>query len=184
MGEAKQRELIRKTLEAVRASMWTFLGDAAERVQVKRADLLALLLEYGMLGGGFTEAESDYFISWMEAIEQALDQHLRQEAGAPSSQLKPAAAPVDLTAVGRLALRQVGDQWVAFYAVPESMEGALELGRIQLVLVEREERRRAFMNLMSDVVADLIEERVGVRPFMPGPQPAPPPNRGRVDERE
>jgi hypothetical protein len=171
MGEAKRREQIRKTFEAVRASIWTFLGDAAERVHVKRADLLALLLEHGMLGGGFDEAESDYFISRMEAIEQALPQ---REGEAPTSpQPAPVPRSLDQTAVGRLALRQVGDHWVAFYAVPDSMEDALELARIRMVLVEREDRRHEFMRVMAEVVADLIEEQVGVRPFMPGPQPAP-----------
>jgi hypothetical protein len=81
---------------------------------------------------------------------------------------------VDPVEVGRLALRIQDDHWVAYYAMPDTMEGAAELGRIAVRLVEREDRRQGFMDLMRDVVADLIEERVGVRPIWPHPpRPAP-----------
>jgi hypothetical protein len=66
--------------------------------------------------------------------------------------------------MGRLAMRVEGDWWAAYYAEADTMEGALWLGSIRLKLVERRDRRAAFLALMRDVVADLIEEVAGRRP--------------------
>jgi hypothetical protein len=63
---------------------------------------------------------------------------------------------------------------VAYYAMPDTMEGAIELARINWAAIEREHRRQAFMDLMQEVVADILEDRVGVRPSWPHPpRPAP-----------
>lgn len=76
--------------------------------------------------------------------------------------------------IGRLALRVEGEQWVAYYALKQtSMEGAVRLGQISLVHVARQERKAQFMDLMREVVADMIEDTVGVRPTWGGPHPAP-----------
>jgi hypothetical protein len=85
-----------------------------------------------------------------------------------------------LTKVGRLALRQEGDLWVAYYAEPDKMEGAIYLGSIQIALVENNpDRKQQFMDLMRAVVGDMIGKIVGVRPHWPeGTQPAPEHERG------
>lgn len=76
--------------------------------------------------------------------------------------------------IGRLALRVEGDLWVAYYAPPDSMQGALFLGSIQMRFVQDAQRKAAYMGMMRDAVADVIEEVVGARPSWPdGAQPAP-----------
>lgn len=85
--------------------------------------------------------------------------------------------------VGRLALRQEGTWWKAYYAMPGTMKGALLLGTIRRKHVEggvHSERGRQFMNFMQQCVSDIIEETFGQRPSWPeGPQPAPENERGQ-----
>lgn len=70
--------------------------------------------------------------------------------------------------VGRLALRIEGENWNAYYAMPDTMDGAMQIGSIKMAFVaDHPERRRAFMNLMREAVGDLIEKIVGVRPLWP-----------------
>lgn len=69
--------------------------------------------------------------------------------------------------LGRLALRQEGNHWVAYYALPGTMDGAVWLGAIGMALTRNPERKRAFMELMQEAVADLIEEHTGTRPVWP-----------------
>jgi hypothetical protein len=82
--------------------------------------------------------------------------------------------------VGRLALRVEGDLWVAYYAMPATMDGALFLGSIRMALVERRhERKVAFMELMKAAVGDVLKEATGVAAIWPNPaQPAPESERG------
>lgn len=76
--------------------------------------------------------------------------------------------------IGRLAMRQEGPFWNAYYALPDTMDKALPIGSIAMAaIVDHPERKQAFMGLMREFVADIIEKKCGVRPFMPGPQPAP-----------
>lgn len=76
--------------------------------------------------------------------------------------------------IGRLALRVEGNLWVAYYAPPDSMKDAIFLGSIQMRFVQDAQRKAAFMGMMRDAVADLLEEVVGVRPNWPeGAQIAP-----------
>lgn len=76
--------------------------------------------------------------------------------------------------IGRLAMRVENGWWVAYYALPNTMEDALHLGQIRMRFVEDKERKDAFMALMREAVSDVIEEKTGVRPVWPrGPQPAP-----------
>lgn len=85
----------------------------------------------------------------------------------------------DLKKMGRLALRREGKWWTAYYAMPETMNGALPLGRIRMTMVEgplprHQRNKKGFMDLMREAVSDLIEDSIGVRPQWPdGPQPAP-----------
>ncbi len=76
--------------------------------------------------------------------------------------------------VGRLAMRTEGCWWVAYYALPDTMDDALELGRIRMQAVQQAKRKDAFLALMREAVSDILEECVGKRPTWPdGPQPAP-----------
>ncbi len=79
-----------------------------------------------------------------------------------------------LKQAGRLALRQEGKMWNAYFALPDSMNEAVFLGSIAMAaVVGNDDRKRAFMRIMSEFVADILEEKVGVRPEYMQPQPAP-----------
>ena len=76
--------------------------------------------------------------------------------------------------VGRVAFREEGPMWTAYYALNDTMDDALLLGSIAMAaVVDHPERRQAFMDLMSGFVADIIENKCGIRPEMPGAEPAP-----------
>ena len=80
----------------------------------------------------------------------------------------------DAVKVGRLAMRHEGEFWNAYYAMPDTMTGAILLGSIKMRFVERTEQRAAFMSFMREAVSDLIEETTGVRPTWPeSAHPAP-----------
>jgi hypothetical protein len=80
-----------------------------------------------------------------------------------------------LVQVGRLAMRREGESWVAYYALPDTMVEPIFLGSIRLGAVTDRHlaRRDAFMNMMRDVIADILEEQTGVRPVWGEPQSAP-----------
>lgn len=77
--------------------------------------------------------------------------------------------------VGRLAMRHEGAFWNAYYAMPNTMEKAILLGSIAMrFIVDNQDRKITFMNLMRDAVSDILEEETGHRPTWPeGAQPAP-----------
>ena len=74
--------------------------------------------------------------------------------------------------IGRLALRVEGGFWNAYYAQQGTMTDAILLASIRMQYVQTPERKRAFMDLMRECVADTIEEIVGVRPEWGGEEPA------------
>jgi hypothetical protein len=74
--------------------------------------------------------------------------------------------------IGRLALRVEGDWWEAYYALPNTMEGAIPLGRIRMSIVRDRGHKEAFQALMWAAVADILEEKTGQRPEA-HEQPAP-----------
>lgn len=75
----------------------------------------------------------------------------------------------NLQQVGRLAFRVEGDWWVVYHAQTATMDGAIELSRISMALVQTDERKMQFIAFMRDVFADLIEMTLGVRPQFPLP---------------
>jgi hypothetical protein len=77
--------------------------------------------------------------------------------------------------IGRLAMRHEGLNWNAYYAMPDSMVGAIFLGSIAMRFVaDSPKRKEIFIGLMREAVADLLEELTGQRPTFPdGPQLAP-----------
>lgn len=87
-----------------------------------------------------------------------------------SGDFKTAALPPE---IGRLAMRVEGDWWVAYYAVPTTMDDALELGRLHMSIAHIEARKQAFMDLMAEAVGDLIEGTTGMRPSFTGFKRAP-----------
>jgi hypothetical protein len=83
-------------------------------------------------------------------------------------------APTGHAQVGRLALREEGDNWVAYYALQGTMKDALYLGSIRMgAVLVNPARKQAFIDLMRDLVGDLIEQATGVRPAWGGLENAP-----------
>ena len=76
--------------------------------------------------------------------------------------------------IGRLAMRYEGDNWNAYYALPNSMKETIFLGSIRMgAVTNNQERKSAFMDMMRDVVSDIIENETGVRPTWGSPATAP-----------
>jgi hypothetical protein len=75
---------------------------------------------------------------------------------------------------GRLALREEGECWNAYYAMPGTMVGALFLGSIRMGIVRNHPRRKAqFMALMREAVGDILKDATGSRPVSWDERPAP-----------
>ncbi|MCB1394303.1 hypothetical protein [Nitrobacter sp.] len=76
---------------------------------------------------------------------------------------------------GRLAMRHEGNFWNAYYALPDTMDGAILLGSIQMRFVADETRKSLFMALMQEAVSEMLTDIIGERPTWPdGPTVAPP----------
>ena len=84
--------------------------------------------------------------------------------------------PEEMDQIGRLAMRVEGDWWVAYYALPDTMDDALRLGSIHMSIVENRDRKEEFLLLMRTAVGDLIESKTGVRPQWPTPPQRAPEN--------
>jgi hypothetical protein len=79
-----------------------------------------------------------------------------------------------LAQIGHLAMRHEGENWNAYYALPDSMKDPIFLGSIRMgAVVGNPERKQAFMHMMRDIVSDVIEEKTGIRPTWGGPERAP-----------
>jgi hypothetical protein len=70
---------------------------------------------------------------------------------------------------GRLALREEGEFWNAYFAPPDTMVGAELLGSLRLSIAKDPKHKAAFMLLMRDAMSDIIEASVGERPHWPVP---------------
>ncbi|TQV85229.1 hypothetical protein FKG94_03295 [Exilibacterium tricleocarpae] len=80
----------------------------------------------------------------------------------------------DVMQVGRLAMRQEGGNWNAYYALPGTMDNAHLLGSVKMALIiGRPDRKNSFIDLMRDCVADLIEDTTSTRPDWGEPATAP-----------
>lgn len=85
----------------------------------------------------------------------------------------------EMKQIGRLSFREEGALWVAYYALPNTMDDAIFLGSIRMRFVRDPERRTAFIALMREAVGDIFEEEMGIRPKWPDRvQPAPEHERG------
>ena len=75
---------------------------------------------------------------------------------------------------GRLAMRHEGENWNAYYVLPNSMKDPIFLGSIRMgAVTNNAERKRAFMYMMQEIVSDIIENETGERPTWGGPTAAP-----------
>ena len=80
----------------------------------------------------------------------------------------------ELKQIGRLALRVEGENWNAYYALKETMDGAVFLGSIRMgAVTTKPERKQEFMDLMRHVVEDILEDKLGAWPTWTEPQRAP-----------
>ena len=86
----------------------------------------------------------------------------------------------ELQQMGRLAMRVEGDWWVAYYALPETMKDALELGRIRMAIVQDWQAKELFMAIMRDAVTAIIRDQTGVKPEWPEPHGRPAPEHERA----
>lgn len=77
--------------------------------------------------------------------------------------------PDDKKQMARLAMRVEGSWWIAYYAEPDTMAGAVELGRVRMGIVADFSAKQIFMALMRDAVSALIEEGTGIAPTWPEP---------------
>ena len=62
---------------------------------------------------------------------------------------------------GRIAMRQEGDWWQAYWAPMDTMEGAISIGNILISLVGNESAKQAFINALTHCVKFGIEESTG-----------------------
>lgn len=64
--------------------------------------------------------------------------------------------------VGRLALRHEGDLWVAYWALPDTMEGAILIGSINFsAIADNDEIRERFVDLMQYTLSMAITDITG-----------------------
>jgi hypothetical protein len=61
-------------------------------------------------------------------------------------------------------MRVEGEWWVAYYAMPDTMDNALELSRVRRTIVGDPRRRDAYLVYIREAVGDYVEEVAGVRP--------------------
>jgi hypothetical protein len=72
--------------------------------------------------------------------------------------------------VGRIALRREGIWWNAYWALPDTMDGAVLIGSIPMAVAETNlEVKEAYMELMRKVVSTLIPGSI----WPEGPHAAP-----------
>lgn len=76
--------------------------------------------------------------------------------------------------IGRLAMRLEGDRWVAYYALPDSMEEPVFLGSISIgAVAQNPQRKTAFMLMMREIVSEILTATTGQAPQWAEPQQAP-----------
>jgi len=80
----------------------------------------------------------------------------------------------ELRKLGRIAFREEGDRWNAYYALPHSMKGAIPLGSIRINIVRTHpDLKEAFIQLMREVLNHYLQEMLGREPEWGTPEPAP-----------
>lgn len=80
--------------------------------------------------------------------------------------------------IGRLALREEGAYWNAYYAEADTMKDALLLGSLHMALAHMPKHKAAFMTLMRAVVSGMLADAVGTKPTWKRARVAPEHERG------
>ena len=76
--------------------------------------------------------------------------------------------------VGRLAMREEGNYWNAYYAMNDTMEGAVHLGSIKMNLVRQSAAvRDSFMALMRAALGNVLNGATGAPVIWNEPEKAP-----------
>lgn len=65
--------------------------------------------------------------------------------------------------IGRLALRQEGDYWVAYWAHADTMDDATALGSLHMRVAREPEISGAFVELMKATLAHVMWETAGAK---------------------
>lgn len=61
--------------------------------------------------------------------------------------------------IGRIAYRHEGENWNAYYALPDTMKGALYLGSIRMGLITQNDAiKNAFIAVMREAVGELMKQ--------------------------
>lgn len=64
----------------------------------------------------------------------------------------------EMAQIGRAAFRQEGGRWVAYYAAPQTMDGAIEIGTINMAIVQYNRAlKNQFMDMMRDLVMAIVK---------------------------
>lgn len=71
---------------------------------------------------------------------------------------------------GRIVFRVEGINWNCYFAVLDTMEGAIFIGSIPMRFVANPTRKSQFMALMRDCFSDVMEQLTGERPKWPEPE--------------
>lgn len=75
---------------------------------------------------------------------------------------------------GRIAYRVEGSWWVAYYALPNTMEGAIEIARIRMAVVDpNDDRKVTFMSLIQGFITEFLSSTTGEAPNWLDPVKAP-----------
>lgn len=78
-----------------------------------------------------------------------------------------------LPQIGRLAMRQEGQHVNIYYAMPETMKGALLLASCELSACALPGVKDMFLDLGRQIVGEIIFQEAGVRPEWGSAGPAP-----------
>lgn len=75
------------------------------------------------------------------------------------------------SSIGRIAMRVEGRWWVAYYAMPDTMDGAIELGRVQMAIVKDPVRKQTFIGLFKSAFEDIFKDKLEVERWTEHPAP-------------
>ena len=79
-----------------------------------------------------------------------------------------------LVEMGRLAFREEGEYWNAYFARQETMDDAILIGSIRMsVALRHRDIKKQFMNLMLATFDEVCQEVVGRKPEWRDPVTAP-----------
>lgn len=77
------------------------------------------------------------------------------------------------TQVGRIAFREEGDYWNAYFAAQDSMQDAVLLGSLRMNAAHVPELKQQFIDLMKAVFSQACRETIGRAPAWFRETPAP-----------